>query len=65
MHFEKKMVLFCANHIQRSCYKKEMRDEKAKHYFVSGMEAVRKAADKGETGFKTIWKLLNDSRFYK
>jgi len=29
------------------------------------MEAIRQLADKGETGFKTIWKLLNDSRFYK
>jgi RHS repeat-associated protein len=29
------------------------------------MEAIRKAADKGEAGMKTIWKLLNDSRFYK
>ena len=29
------------------------------------MEEIRRAADKGEPGFKTIWKLLNDSRFYK
>jgi len=29
------------------------------------MDAIRRLADQGETGYKTIWKLLNDSRFYK
>ena len=28
------------------------------------MDMIRRLADKNETGFKTIWKLLNDSRFY-
>ena len=36
-----------------------------KEILTMTMEEVRKAADKGETGFKTIWKLLNDSRFNK
>ena len=27
------------------------------------MEAVRKLAQKGETGYREIWKLLTDSRF--
>ena len=29
------------------------------------MEAVRQAAQRGETGYKQIWKLLNDGRFYR